>query len=135
MESCAVLGSPILTDSRLFPLSYKGEGEGMRKFKDVIAEARMVAMLNPLGRNENAAYTERDGEPCCIFGHVLERLGIGIASWEVLNNFTLAELPWADFGFEEPNAYQILWTTKVQAAADSGDAWIIAIAMADATLI
>ncbi|ASR87429.1 hypothetical protein SEA_NICHOLASP3_45 [Mycobacterium phage Nicholasp3] len=113
------------------------EGEGMRKFRDVINEARKVAMLNPLGRNTGKGYYEY-GEPCCFFGHVLERLLLPqVAKWEIalFNTYTLAELPWNHWGIEEPNDYQRLWIAKVQAAADNGDSWIIAIAMADATLI
>lgn len=112
------------------------EGEGMRKFRDVINEARKVAMLNPLARNTGKGYYEY-GEPCCFFGHVLERLGLPVAKWEIalFNTYTLAELPWLHWGIEEPNEYQRLWIAKVQAAADNGDSWIIAIAMADATLI
>lgn len=105
----------------------------MRKFRDVINETRKVALASPLGRNESPAYTKRNGEPCCIFGHVLERFGITLLPEHTL--YGIAELPWESWGFEKPNSYQNLWATKVQAAADSGDAWIITIAMADATLI
>ncbi|QXO14281.1 hypothetical protein SEA_CHASER_42 [Mycobacterium phage Chaser] len=130
-----VLDSPLTSETPVSDINWITEGEGMRKFRDVINEARKVAMLNPLGRNERAAYTKRNGEPCCLFGHVLERLGIGIAGWEPINDVTFADLPWSDWGFDEPNTYQLLWIAKVQANADNGDAWIIAIAMADATLI
>jgi hypothetical protein len=111
------------------------EGEGMRSFRDVINETRMVAMMSPLVRNESPDYTDADNEPCCIFGRVLERLGIIIKFGDDLNYHSFPELPWKLWGFEEPNAYQRLWATLVQANADNGDAWIIALAMADATLI
>ena len=112
------------------------KGEGLRKFRDVISEARKVAMSDPLGRNVKPEYST-DGKPCCIFGHVLERLGVPVAAWELerlgYNNWTFADLSWEDWGFEPPNAYQRLWVTHVQANTDNGDSWILGIAMADAT--
>ncbi|QBP29826.1 hypothetical protein SEQ_HALENA_42 [Mycobacterium phage Halena] len=130
------LGSNI-SESPSAPVKLKAEGETMREFRDVIRETRKVALTNPLGRNVRPEYTKENGKPCCLFGHVLERLGVPVAQFELklLNNHTLAELPWSDWGFEPPNTYQALWTTKVQAGADNGEAWIIAIAMADATPI
>lgn len=115
------------------PVVFMAEGEEMRKFRDVINEARKVALLNPLGRNAGPEYVGENGKPACIFGHVLERLGISVVTAQ--NNFSMFELPWDTWGFERPNYYQSLWTAKVQAAADNGDAWVIAIATADATLI
>lgn len=137
LDTADVLVSRLTSETPASALNWFTEGEGMRKFRGVINETRRVAMTNPLGRNEAPEY-RRNGKPCCIFGHVLERLGIPVAKWELellLNNYTLADLPWEDWGFEKPNEYQLLWITKVQANADNRDAWIIAIAMADATLI
>ncbi|AXH67851.1 hypothetical protein J4T99_gp045 [Mycobacterium phage Bromden] len=135
LNTAYVLDSRLTSETSASPLDWFIEGEGMKKFRDVINETRRVVMTNPLGRNKTPDYTSADGKPCCIFGHVLKRLGIGIAGWEPINSVTFADLPWNDWGFEEPNAYQLLWITNVQANADNGDAWVIAVAMADATLI
>ncbi len=103
----------------------------MRKFRDVIKETRMVAIMNPLSRNTTSAYMSVKDEPCCIFGHVLKRLSLTLDGLDQ-NMFSVPDLPWEDWGFEKPNDYQSLWTVEVQSAADNGDVWIVAVATADA---
>lgn len=105
----------------------------VKKFQNVIKETRKVAMLNPVGHNAKNAYVTSDGEPCCIFGHVLGRMNLLPSA--ALNNFTFGDLPWQEWGFEPLSEYEKLWALKVQSAADNGNAWIVAVLMAEFPLI
>lgn len=133
--TCAVVDTEISSDCRPFSAIIRSEGEGMRKFKEVIGETRRIALTHPLNRNADSEYFNADGSPCCIFGHALDALGIAFdhdLSIEAYGS-SIGELPWDLLGFEEPNDYQALWAVNVQTAADNGQAWIVAVATADAT--
>lgn len=104
----------------------------MKKFKSVINETRRTALMNPLSRNKDSEYFNEVGLPCCLFGHVFERLGIPAS--EVVEGYSVPDLPWEAWGFEKPNEYEAVWTSLAQTHADNGDVWIIAIAMSDASV-
>lgn len=93
-------------------------------------------MLNPLGHNTASVYVTAEGEPCCIFGHVLNKLNL-LSSDQLkkLNNYTFADLPWQEWGIESPSDYQRLWTLKVQSAADNGSIWGVAVLAAELPLL
>lgn len=102
----------------------------MKKFQSVIKETRRVAMLNLLGRNTKNVYVTANGEPCCIFGHALERLRL-TGNLYRFNNYTFADLPWADWGYGEPSDAERLWSLRVQSSADGGDRWGMALLHAE----
>ena len=103
----------------------------MRQFNDVIRETRRTAFTKPLFRNEKSEYYNEDGTPCCIFGHVFDRLGVRRAT--VNRGGVVAVLDWELMGFEKPNSFQTFWVTQVQGRADAGESWILAVALTDAT--
>lgn len=106
----------------------------MRKFECVVREVRRTAIVEPLKKNAVPAYFNAEGQPCCIFGRALERLGVGMGSWEPLNIVSINELPWNQFGFESPSDFQANWCSRVQVAADNGRIWISAVIRADLPL-
>lgn len=109
----------------------------MKKFQDVIKETRKVAMKKPLGHNTESVYVTAEGEPCCIFGHVLNSLNLldKLGQAKALNNYTFADLPWQDWGVEPPTDYERLWTLKVQSAADNGSIWGVGVLLAELTML
>lgn len=107
----------------------------MKKFRSVINEIRKLALMNPLGHNDDNVYFTKDGNPCCIFGHALERLGVRPSELgtpdDLLDCQLVTELPWERFGIECPSEYQERWILKVQTTADSGISWVVSVLTAD----
>lgn len=105
----------------------------MREFREVINEMRIAAISEPLGRNATFGYFDDEGQATCLVGKAFKRLGIFPLANPMHNTTSVHAFPWGLYGFKEPNAYQKLWASNVQNAADNGEAWILAIAKADAT--
>lgn len=85
--------------------------------------------MNPLKRNAGLRYFNVDGSPCCIFGHVLERLGL--PSLAGIENLSVDQLPWERLGVEPPNPREQQWVLMVQNRADQYSCWPMAVAYAD----
>lgn len=86
--------------------------------------------MNPLSRNKDSAYYNVDGSPCCIFGHVFERLGVDYGIVQSKSP-SICGVPWELWGFETPTFHESMWVMEVQTRADQRKPWVIAVAMAE----
>lgn len=97
------------------------------KFEDVELEIRKLAREFP-DRKAECTYV-RDGEPMCIFGHALHRLGV--------STFELAEYDAADDSvsasdlIDTDDLAAMRWANNVQTGQDRSAPWRIAVDFAD----
>ncbi|MBS4102461.1 hypothetical protein [Tsukamurella paurometabola] len=106
------------------------------KFEDVEREIRRLAHEHP-DRKTHPQYTKSSGEPCCIFGHALNNLGVPIATlieFDRQNEDGFGELPEVAAGdtlSPDSRREDRMWANEVQLSQDLGATWGEAVDKAD----
>lgn len=101
----------------------------MKPFQWVRDEIVHLAEENPDHRSSDKYFSM--GKPCCIVGHVLDKLGVSSVGLYLVkettplmrNNLPVEDIDWQALDVEPPTDGEALWIKNVQERQDQGYPW------------